>query len=101
MPLRTPPQGGNTSLKIPPVVYVRRGEKLLVFVFFNLAQFHHIFTLFAQVMVSKASVTNYGEHVKAGLWTLDCGLDRGLDSPTIISTSMRISRHEFAIEVSL
>ena len=67
MPLRTPPQGGDTPLKIPPVVYIlvpRRGEKPLVFlrffVFFNLAQFHHILTLFAQVMVSKASVTNYG-----------------------------------------
>ena len=32
---------------------------LRFFVFFNLAQFHHIFLLFAQVMVSKASVTNY------------------------------------------
>ena len=66
-PLRTPPQGGDTPLKIPPVVYIlvpRRGEKPLVFlrffVFFNLAQFHHILTLFAQIMVSKASVTNYG-----------------------------------------
>ena len=39
-----------------------------------------------------------GNNVKAGLWTLDCGLNRGLDSLTIISTSMRISRHEFAIE---
>ena len=29
------------------------------FVFFNLTQFHHILTLFAQVMVSKASVTNH------------------------------------------
>ena len=40
-----------------------RGENSLVFlrffVFFNLAQFHHILTLFTQVMVSKASVTNY------------------------------------------
>ena len=64
-----PASRGDTPLKIPPVVYIlvpRRGEKPLVFlrffVFFNLAQFHHkkiILTLFAQVMVSKASVTNY------------------------------------------
>ena len=68
VPLRTPPQGGgHPPLKSPPVVYIlvpRRGEKPLVFlrffVFFNLAQFHHILTLFAQIMVSKASVTNYG-----------------------------------------
>ena len=60
-------KGGHPPLKSPSVVYVlvpRRGEKPLVFlrffVFFNLAQFHHIFTLFAQIMVSQASVTNYG-----------------------------------------
>ena len=46
-------KGGDTPLKIPPVVYIlvpRRGEKPLVFlrffVFFNLAQFHHIFYTF-------------------------------------------------------
>ena len=62
-----PASRGDTPLEIPPVVYIlvpRRGEKplvfLQVFVFFNLAQFHHILTLFAQIMVSKASVTNYG-----------------------------------------
>ena len=66
-PFEPTPQGGEPPLKIPPVVYIlvpRRGEKPLVFlrffVFFNLAQFHHILTLFAQIMVSKASVTNYG-----------------------------------------
>ena len=66
---------GAAPLKIPPRVYVlvpRRGEKPLVFlrffVFFNLAQFHHILTLFTQVMVSKASATNYD--VKTRHWGL-------------------------------
>ena len=66
MPLRTPPQGGTPPLKSPRCVYfspqARRKTAvffLRFFVFFNLAQFHHILTLFAQVMVSKASVTNY------------------------------------------
>ena len=38
------------------------------FVFFNLAQFDHILTLFTQVMVSKASATNYD--VKTRHWGL-------------------------------
>ena len=60
VPLRTPPQGGN-----PPTVYIlvpRRGKKP-VFYGFCILQFGSIspyFLLFAQVMVSKASVTNYG-----------------------------------------
>ena len=69
-------KGGDTPLKNPPVVYIlvpRRGEKPLVFlwffVFFNLAQFHHILTLFAQIMVSKASVTNYGAAGKEQVWS--------------------------------
>ena len=46
---------------------------LRFFVFFNLAQFHYILTLFTQVMVSKASVakasaTNYD--VKTRHWGL-------------------------------
>ena len=65
MPLQTPPQGGP-PLKSPrcvrfsPQARQKTGGFLRFFVFFNLAQFHHILTLFAQVMVSKASVTNYG-----------------------------------------
>ena len=64
-PLRTPPQGGTPPLK-SPLVYVlvpRRGEKPLVFfTVFCILQFGLIIiilTLFAQVMVSKAIVTNY------------------------------------------
>ena len=67
VPLRTPPQGGIPPLKSPRCVYFspqawrKTAVFLRFFVFFNLAQFHHnfILTLFAQVMVSKASVTNY------------------------------------------
>ena len=58
-------KGGIPPLKSPRCVYfspqARRKTAVFLrfFVFFNLAQFHHILTLFAQVMVSKASVTNY------------------------------------------
>ena len=67
----TPPQGGDTPLtNTPPLCdhalcpQVRRIIPLVFLRFFVilsiLAQFHHILTLFAQIMVSKASVTNYG-----------------------------------------
>ena len=64
----------DTPLKIPPCVHfspqARRKTAgfFTVFVFFNLAQFHHILTLFTQVMVSKASATNYD--VKRRHWGL-------------------------------
>ena len=65
---------GGHPLKIPPCVrFSPQGAAknrffLTVFVFFNLAQFHHILTLFTQVMVSKASATNYD--VKTRHWGL-------------------------------
>ena len=59
-------KGGHPSLKSPRCVRFSPKEQRktgvflrFFFVFFNLAQFHHILTFFAQVMVSKASVTNY------------------------------------------
>ena len=63
-----PASRGDTPLKIPPVVYIlvpRRGEKPLVFYGFLYSSIWLnftiiILTLFAQIMVSKASVTNYG-----------------------------------------
>ena len=62
VPLWTPPQGGKPPLKSPrcvrfsPQARRKTGGFLTVFC---ILQFHHILTLFAQLMVSKASVTNY------------------------------------------
>ena len=59
-------KGGIPPLKSPRCVYFSHQARRKTAGFFYgflysliLAQFHHILTLFAQVMVSKASVTNY------------------------------------------
>ena len=42
----------------------RRGENSLVFVFFNVAKFRQILTLFAQVMTSEANGADYGGYIR-------------------------------------